>query len=302
MRIDRRHRPYLLATLAVGAAGAGLLAIARRSGAATPGGTGPGLALGAAAAVLVLGAVLLGARRRFLQLPLGTVAGWLRAHLWIGLGAFVLAILHGGLSLGGPLTTSLVIVLAAAVGSGVLGAVLQHVLPGELGASAPPETVEDPTRALARARRDAYAVVWAACGAAPDDGAERDAVGALLGEPVRPPRPGVLRPSGTIEGQDGLSRFYRSVVLPFLRAPGAAGSPLARAADAALVFDAEAAAIGAALRVPLDDLAALCEAARRARRELGKQRWMHAWLLFHVPLSMALLVLLAAHVALALRY
>jgi hypothetical protein len=29
---------------------------------------------------------------------------------------------------------------------------------------------------------------------------------------------------------------------------------------------------------------------------------MHAWLLVHVPLSMALLVLLAAHAALSLRY
>jgi len=246
--------------------------------------------------------VLLGVRRRFRWLRVGTLAGWLRGHLWVGIASLVFGLLHGGLALGGPLTTALVIVLAIAVGSGVVGAALQHVLPGEISASAGAETAEDPTRTLARARRDAYVIVWAACGAPPDDGAEREAVGALLGEPVRAPRSVALRDKGTAAGQEALLRFYRGVALPFLRAPGAARSPLTAAADAALVFDAEAAAIGAALRGPLDALAACCEAARRAHRELRTQRWMHGWLLVHVPLSMALLVLIAAHADLALRY
>ncbi len=310
MRIDRRHRPWLLGALAAAAAGVGVLVIARRSGAARLAGTGPGLVLGAVAAGLVVMSALLGVRRRFRRLRVGTPAGWLRAHLWVGITSLVFGLLHGGLALGGPLTTALVIVLATAVGSGVVGAALQHVLPGELGASAASETVEDATRTLARTRRDAYVIVWAAAGAPPDDGAEREAVGALLGEPVRAPRPGAPRapvtpgdtPSATAAEQEALRRFYLDVALPFLRAPGAARSPLAAAADAALVFDAEAAAIGATLRGPLDDLAACCQAARGAHRELRTQRWMHGWLLVHVPLSMALLVLIAAHAALALRY
>ena len=302
MRVDHRHRPWLFGALATMAVGVGVLVIARRSGAARLAGTGPGLVLGASAAGLVVLSVLLGLRRRFRWLRVGTLAGWLRAHLWIGLTSLVLGLLHGGFALGGPLTSVLVIVLAVAVGSGVLGAALQHVLPGEINASLAAETAEDPARTLARARRDAYVIVWAACGAPPDDGAEREAVGALLGEPVRAPRPGALRAAGSAPGQEALLRFYRGVALPFLRAPGAARSPLAAAADAALVFDAEAAAIGGALRGPLDDLATACEAARRAHRELRTQRWMHGWLLVHVPLSMALLVLIAAHAALALRY
>jgi hypothetical protein len=301
MRIDRRHRPWLLGAMAASAAGVGLLSLARRSWPAKPGGTGAGLVLGACAAVLVVMAALLGVRRRFVRLPAGSLAAWLRAHLWIGMLCLVFALLHGGLSLGGPLTTALVVVLVAAVGSGVLGAVLQHVLPGALDASGAADFVEDPRRALARARRDAFTLVWAASGAPPGDAAERDALAALFGEPVRAPRPSALAAPGGV-GQDELARFYRDVVLPFLRGPSAARSPLAASADAALVFDAEAAGIGAALRGPLDDLAALCEAARRARRELARQRWMHAWLLVHIPLSMALLVLLAAHAALALRY
>jgi hypothetical protein len=42
------------------------------------------------------------------------------------------------------------------------------------------------------------------------------------------------------------------------------------------------------------------------RRDLAVQRrlhhWLHGWLLLHVPLTAAMLVLLAAHVVVALRY
>jgi hypothetical protein len=42
------------------------------------------------------------------------------------------------------------------------------------------------------------------------------------------------------------------------------------------------------------------------RRDLAIQRrlhhWLHAWLFVHVPLTAAALVLLAAHVVLALRF
>jgi hypothetical protein len=49
-------------------------------------------------------------------------------------------------------------------------------------------------------------------------------------------------------------------------------------------------------------LEAICE----ERRELAQQKrlhhWLHGWLLVHVPLSLALLLLSAAHAVLALRY
>ena len=47
------------------------------------------------------------------------------------------------------------------------------------------------------------------------------------------------------------------------------------------------------------------EALCRRRSELSLQErlhfWLHAWLLVHLPLSIALVVLLAGHVYLALR-
>jgi len=52
----------------------------------------------------------------------------------------------------------------------------------------------------------------------------------------------------------------------------------------------------------LRDLEEICE----ERRQLIVQRrlhlWLHTWLLAHVPLSFALLVLTAVHAVLSLRY
>ena len=55
------------------------------------------------------------------------------------------------------------------------------------------------------------------------------------------------------------------------------------------------------LPATIDDLAA-SGTARGTKRALGVQRWLHAWLLVHVPLAMGLLVLVAVHAIVALRY
>jgi hypothetical protein len=58
----------------------------------------------------------------------------------------------------------------------------------------------------------------------------------------------------------------------------------------------------AELRPPLERLAVLCEE-RRLLAEQGRLYfWMHSWLMLHVPLSAALLVLGMAHAIAALYY
>jgi hypothetical protein len=58
----------------------------------------------------------------------------------------------------------------------------------------------------------------------------------------------------------------------------------------------------AELRPHLDQLEELC----RERRQLAEKErlsfWLHAWLLLHVPLAAALLVLTLAHAASALAW
>ncbi len=52
----------------------------------------------------------------------------------------------------------------------------------------------------------------------------------------------------------------------------------------------------------LDDLQDICEEARQLSRQEKMHRWLHGWLLVHIPLSLALILLGAVHAVMALRY
>jgi hypothetical protein len=103
--------------------------MALRANARVPGGTQAGLLLGITAAALMIFASLLGARRRLLALPVGAMTGWRRAHVWLGGLAFVLALLHAGPRVGGPLGVALLVVLGLVSASGVVGVWIQAAIP-----------------------------------------------------------------------------------------------------------------------------------------------------------------------------
>ena len=52
----------------------------------------------------------------------------------------------------------------------------------------------------------------------------------------------------------------------------------------------------------LDDLYDICDETRQLMRQERLHRWMHGWLLTHIPLSLALILLGAIHAFMALRY
>jgi hypothetical protein len=52
----------------------------------------------------------------------------------------------------------------------------------------------------------------------------------------------------------------------------------------------------------LEDLENICEEERQLSRQGHLYHWLHAWLLVHVPLSAALLILGGIHAVMALRY
>ncbi len=52
----------------------------------------------------------------------------------------------------------------------------------------------------------------------------------------------------------------------------------------------------------LGDLQGICEEERQLIRQRKIYHWLHVWLLVHVPLSIALLVMGGVHAIVALRY
>ncbi|HEX7450097.1 MAG TPA: hypothetical protein VF306_21230 [Pirellulales bacterium] len=97
-------------------------------------------------------------------------------------------------------------------------------------------------------------------------------------------------------------RFYLDQVRPFLGAGYLRQSLLADGVQA----EGQFAAIGAVLPEPLQPviarLASLCEERRQLATQVRIHHWLHGWLLLHVPLSVALLVLGVVHVIASLYY
>jgi len=67
------------------------------------------------------------------------------------------------------------------------------------------------------------------------------------------------------------------------------------------VFREQKALLPKSLHAVLDELCGSVEVRRQLEQQRRLLRWMHWWLMLHVPVSILLLVFLAAHVLMALR-
>jgi hypothetical protein len=262
------------------------------------GGSWPGLSFGATAATLVIFAGLLGARKKTLLLRLGSITWWMRGHLWLGLVSVPMVLFHGAFALGGPLTTALMLLLAMVILSGLFGAVVQHVLPSMMTAEVADErTYEQLERMCWHRRRLAYELVAAACGESDDLQPEKSALEAQLGEPPKSPK--AVQPA---PGSADLKHWYREAVRSYLSAHSANGVLMARDMDAMLAVEDLRTRIDPSLHPALTVLAKLCSEHRAQLHQVRLHRWLHGWLLLHIPMSMALLVLMVVHAVTALYY
>lgn len=85
------------------------------------GGTWLGYALGGLGAALILLLLYYGVRKRRFKSRLGTVRGWLSAHVYLGLALVVIATLHCGFQFGGNIHTLAYGLMVAVIASGVYG-------------------------------------------------------------------------------------------------------------------------------------------------------------------------------------
>jgi hypothetical protein len=248
---------------------------------------------------------------------------------------------HAGFRLGGTLEQVLLATFAAIILSGFLGLALQQILPRMITVRIPRETYyeqapyvcellqfeadarladvcgpwnfERPSRIDDERRKAFKYVIYRseippepppapvspleppaeAAGGAP-------AVAKAAAKPTPKPRgPRVPEP---VAGSTPLRTVYEAEVRPFLDATWRANHPLADAQTAEGLFAQLRAELPDELHDQLDPLLEACE----ERRELAEQRklhhLLHGWLLIHVPLSFALLVLAAVHIVTALYW
>jgi hypothetical protein len=184
-----------------------------------------------------------------------------------------LLILHSGLRFGGTLSTVLMVLLLIVVASGIWGLVLQNLLPKWMnaaplvvGASSPLESPGQQLLAEAEQRMSATL--------------------------ARSPMP----------EEEPLLAFYREQVIPYLRDGNAHGSPLAHSGKSLVLFQNVKVQVPSASHAIVDALESHCQRRRQWDRQARMHFWLHNWLWVHFPLSVALLVLMAAHIVVALKF
>jgi hypothetical protein len=324
--MDKTQRSWAVASLAILTAAAvvyGLYAFNSPQG--PRGGSTIGLMFGIAGFGFMLFAAFLGARKRVPTWRIGRAQAWMRGHLWLGFLALPMILFHGGFHFGGTLTRVLMWLLIITVLSGVFGAALQHYVPGAMTSDVPLETIYDEiahVRSLLREEADrAVESISGSLGLAKTSIEQGPRAGGFTALRTMAASAVPLRTSAAVsagasaavaaapeimllseEVSGPLRRFYIQEMRPYLENPKGHGQRLGDAQKAAGAFAGLRTLLPAAGHVALDDLSDICDEARQLRRQERLHHWLHDWLLLHIPLSLALILLGAVHAVMALRY
>lgn len=294
MRIDGTHKRWLIASAVILVVAIAIyIPYAASSPTGPSGASGLGLAFGIVGFAFMIFAGLLGARKKVPVWRIGRAQAWMRGHLWLGLLSLPLILFHGGFRFGGPVTSILMILLILVVASGVFGAALQHYMPSVITAEVPLETIFEQihrVRGQLLAEADEFVANASALG---NPLATAGARAAVATEEVAAISEADIEP---------LRSFYSRQMRPFLEKPDARGHALADAAKARNTFDALRTLLPPDIHGIVEDLHDICEEERQLRKQARLHHWLHGWLMVHIPLSLALLLLGAAHAYMALRY
>jgi hypothetical protein len=294
VRIDRTHKSWLIASLVtLGVATAVYIPYAKNSIMGPRGGSAIGLGFGILGSAFMIFSGLLAARKKVEVWRLGRAQSWMRGHLWLGLLSLPMILFHGGFRSGGPLTAVLMVLLILVVASGLFGAALQHYLPRVMTSEVPFETIfeqidhvraellEEADELIARASAPLKLVAATPSG---DLAATADSI--LSAEETSRP----------------LRDFYAREMRPFLEDHRQQNQPLADEEKARGIFEGLRRLLPAGMHETTMSLEEICDEERQLRRQVRLHHLLHGWLMLHVPLSFALLILGCAHAVMALRY
>jgi hypothetical protein len=290
--IDSTHKRWIVASALVGATALAVyLTFDALSLRELTGGSTVGLWYGVVGSALMIYAGLLSALRR---VPswwwIGSRKVWLRGHIWLGLLSAVFLLCHSHFRWGGPIECLLWGAVIGVLATGVFGLLMQQLLPRlmttRVSAEAPYEQIPHLCR-LMRKRTDA--LVDSICG--PLAGGAMD-INSTKGAK-----------QFAEDGKVQLRIFYEHDLRPFLDPQPPRSSPLFNPLQAEARFAKLRQLAGMdECDEQLRQLATLCEERRAWRDQERIHFWLHSWLLLHVPLSVALLVLGIAHVVRSLYY
>ena len=253
------------------------------------GGTVLGYTLGTIAALLILWLTWFGVRKRRYSSTIGTVQGWLSAHVYLGLALLVIVLLHAGFQFGVNVHTLAFALMTLVIVSGLYGVFIYMKYPGRVssnrdGASRPElldqlEDLDRRSRRVAADLNDDYQELVAS-------GVSRTQLGSTLWSRLR----------GRDLSQIVLRTGGQTKVVPN---PGQEAALDWLANEQSRATDADSA-------TQIGELSALLrnkrQLLRQIKEDLRLQASMEIWLYFHVPLTAALLMALVAHIVTVFLY
>ena len=293
MRIDDTHRPWLWFSIAVIVVSTAVyIPYARMT---TPAGsTAVGLTFGVIALGFMVFAALLSLRKRYRIMRIGSARAWMKAHLWLGFLALPMVLFHAAFHARGLLAFILMSLTIIVVASGVYGAYLQHILPSRMFREVPYETIYDQIgviceQLIAEARQHATNVTQML---APARGPGATVTMTLVDVPEY---------SSEVAAFD---QFFDTKVEPYLRAERkqAKNLELHHAPDSEREFENIRKLFPATAWQPINALEDICSEKRQLDHQVRLHHWLHGWLLIHLPVSAALLLLAFIHAVVALHY
>lgn len=219
-----------------------------------------GYTLGTLGAILILWLLLIGMRKRSYRSRLGTVQGWLSAHVYLGLALFVVATLHTGFEFGWNVHTLAYTLMSLVIASGVWGTIVYARNPALMGGLLEGKTLVEHGQILN----------------------ELDSRSRTLASSLSP------------EIREAIDRSAQAPIvrglLGRLGAPMQRSCPTRRAVD--LLEPIKSEEVQNLYALQYERMMQLA----KIRSFLRVKTWTNLWLLFHVPLSIGLLASLSAHV------
>lgn len=233
----------------------------------THGGSAPGLIYGTIALFMIGLLLYFGVRKRSYRSRWGTLEGWLQSHIYLGIFTFLLIIAHTGFRFEDQVAVALMIVVTIVVVSGIVGALLYKTVPraltqvdANLSTTELSDEMNTLTRSMARIASDKSAP---------------------------------------------FQKIYRTLVRESIPPP-LAGWRLLLSADARRAIGGSSDDWGPMLGLVPDaeqkDLRQLLVLSRQQKelhlRLVAQQKYrnlLDSWLYIHLPLSIAMIVLIIAH-------
>lgn len=257
------------------------------------GGTWLGYTLGTIGAGLIVWLTLYGMRKRAYKSRMGSVQGWLSAHVYLGLSLLIIATLHTGFQFGWNIHTLAYVLMVLVIASGIWGVVLYLRYPELITVNRNNLTRHAIFREISELDRKASMLVEAL--GSPTDRMVITSIQLFsIGGGIRAQIGARDASRMMVPVQQGDKRQWKKVANPFQQT---LLDMLAR--QVSVCRDA---AIAAVLQELIDVIRTKASLTQRLLKDVRMQGLLELWLYFHIPMTFALLAALTAHIVSVFYY